>query len=120
MCVLLAFCFAATLGGVAHAQKHLFVVGAGAGSCAEYAEAYRGNPHEVDNFFLSWAQGYMSAANSLNKDVFLDLNAKRPDEMKRFLRQYCDAHPLADYKDGVQELLNTLPVVPDVAGRRPY
>jgi hypothetical protein len=31
--------------------------------------------------------------------------------MKRYLRQYCDAHPLANYKDGVRELMKTLPII---------
>ena len=39
-------------------------------------------------------------------------HAKSIDEEKRFLRRYCDAHPLGDYLDGVLDLIQTLPTVP--------
>jgi hypothetical protein len=44
------------------------------------------------------------------QETFFDLNAKTPDGMKRDLRQYCNAHPLANYMDGVLELLKSLPL----------
>ena len=109
MRVLLAVCFAIAMNAIACAQTAV-MKGAGSGSCALYAEAHRSAPDETDNFFVSWALGYMSGINSLNKDVFFDLNSMTLDEMKRSLRQYCDAHPSADYGDGVKDLLNKLPV----------
>ena len=109
MRLLLAVCFAVAMNAIACA--HAVTKGPGAGSCAAFAQASQGNPDLVDIIYLSWAQGYMSGTNSLNKDVLFDLDAKTPDEMKRYLRQYCDTHPLANYGDGVRDLLNTLPTV---------
>ena len=111
MRLLLAVCFAIAMNAVACAQEQTAAGrGAGVASCAQYAEAYRSAPDETDNFFLSWALGYMSGINFSKKEVFVDLNAKTLDEMKSYLRQYCEAHPLADYGDGVRDLLNTLSV----------
>ena len=111
MRLLLAVCFAIAMNAIAHAQQTAVMKGTGSGSCARYAEAYRSAPDETDNFFLSWALGYMSGINSSKKEVFVDLNAKTLDEMKGYLRQYCDAHPLANYGDGGRDLLNTLRTV---------
>jgi hypothetical protein len=109
MRVLLAVCFAIAMNAVACAEGLVaWGKGAGSGSCAKYAQAYRSAPDH--NFYLSWALGYMSGINSSNKDAFFDLNANTPEEMMRYLRQYCDANPLADYEIGVRHLLNTLPV----------
>jgi hypothetical protein len=111
MRVLLAAYFAIAMNAVACAEEIVaWGKGAGSGSCAKYAQAYRSAPDQTDNFYLSWTLGYMSGINSLNKDVFFDLNANTPEEMMRYLRQYCDAYPLADYEIGVRHLLNTLPV----------
>jgi hypothetical protein len=46
----------------------------------------------------------------LEKDFF-DLNALTTDQMKRFIRQYCDAHPLASYRNAVGELMKALPII---------
>ena len=47
----------------------------------------------------------------MSEEDFYDLKAMTPDEMSRHLRQYCNAHPLANYMDGVQELMRSLPSV---------
>jgi hypothetical protein len=111
MRVLLAVCFAIAMTAIACAQGQAeAMMGAGVVSCAEYAKADRIDPNYAEDFFLSWAAGYMSGINSLNKDAFFDLSAITSDEMKRYLRQYCNEHPFANYGDGVRDLLNTLPV----------
>jgi hypothetical protein len=64
--------------------------------------------------------GYISGLNvrsETHSEGIYDLNAKTPDEIKRYLRQYCDVHPLADYVDGVSELLKSLPIVPTTSPR---
>jgi hypothetical protein len=86
MRVLLAGCFAVAVGGIASAEQHFDIRGAGTTSCAKYAETYRKNPDYTDNVYYSWAQGYMSGLNSMNVEFFFDLNAKTTDEEKRFLR----------------------------------
>src|SRR5271169_6056349 len=109
MRVLVVVCFAVALGEVAHAQQHADVRGYGASSCAQYANMYRMRPDEADKMFLGWAMGYISGVNERTDDGYFDLGAKEPDEMKRFLRHYCDVHPLANYHDGVEELMKSLP-----------
>jgi hypothetical protein len=59
--------------------------------------------------------GYMSGVNIRSMGIshaFVDLNAKDREEVKSFLRHYCDAHPLATYLEGVLELMSSLPYVP--------
>jgi len=109
MRLLLVACFAVALDGTVSAQQHADTIGAS--SCAKYANMYRMRPEDADQMFLAWAQGYISGANSLTPEFFFDLNAKTPGEMRRYLRQYCNAHPLADYTDGVWELMKSLPTV---------
>jgi hypothetical protein len=106
---LLVFCFTVTLAGFADAQ--IIAKGIGAGSCAEYAQFYRADPHGSDSIFLTWAQGYLSGINEAAPDSYLDLGAKTPDDMARFLRRYCEAHPLANYMDGASELSHSLPTI---------
>jgi hypothetical protein len=77
-------------------------------------EEYRVDPEQTDRVFQAWAMGYMSGINvraEARSEGIYDLSAITPDQIKRYLRQYCDAHPLADYVDGVSELLKSLPIV---------
>jgi hypothetical protein len=115
---LIAVCVVVVLGGSANAQKqHGGARGAGVASCAEFATGYQKDPDFAEVYFLSWAFGYMSGVNAAAVDLQLgsqvfDLGSKTQDEMKRYLRRYCDEHPSANYGDGVVELVKTLPVVP--------
>ena len=110
MRVLLAVCFAIALGDLACAQEHFAVRGQGAVSCAKFAEWSRSNPDDVESIFSAWAVGYLSGVNDGSLDYFADLKAKESEELKLYLRQYCDAHPLATYRDAMIELYGTLPV----------
>jgi hypothetical protein len=115
MRVLLAVCFAIALDGVASAQEHFDARGVGVSSCAAYANMFRRGPSETDAMFSAWAMGYMSGINVRSEAAsqgFFDLNAKSLDEMTRYLRRYCDTHPLANYRDGVVELIKSLPIIP--------
>ena len=69
--------------------------------CAKYADMFRANPDEADDRSLA----YISRVNSRS----FDLNAMTPDGMKRYLRDYCIAYPLADYGDAVEALMGWLP-----------
>jgi hypothetical protein len=113
MRLLLAVCIAVALGEIANAQEHGLSRGAGAVSCAQYAKVYQMNPDLTDDLFSSWALGFMSGFNTVTGTMggkSWDLAAKTPGEMTRYLRQYCSDHPLADYADGVLELMKSLPV----------
>ena len=112
MRVLLAVCIAVALGGIASAKEHAVSRGAGAVSCAQYAKAYQMNPDQIDDLFFNWALGFMSAVNVITGTMdgtSRDLAAKTQNEMKRYFRQYCNDHPLADYATGVLELMRSLP-----------
>jgi hypothetical protein len=110
--LLAAVCFAIALDGVAGAQQHYDVRGVGVSSCAEYANIYRKGPDETDAMFSVWAMGYISGINTGFENDFFDPNAKSLDEMTRYLRRYCDIHPLANYRDGVLEFMKSLPIIP--------
>jgi hypothetical protein len=112
MRLLIAVCCVVVWGGVACAEeKHSDTLGFGFSSCAKYAELYRMRPDEIDNMYLAWAQGYISGVNSQLTTTYYDLGPIDIDEMKRFLRQFCNDHPLADYKEGVKQLMRSLPHV---------
>jgi hypothetical protein len=76
------------------------------------------NPTDIEWEFFTWAQGYASGINLGRPKSYSDLNAKTTDEMKRYLRQYCATHPLADYAEAVRKFLETLPLIED--GLSPY
>jgi hypothetical protein len=105
---LFAACCVVAWGGVACAEgKHFDTKGAGANSCAEYAKAYRSNPTQTDIMFGSWAQGYISGINAAMEDAYFGV--RNFDETLRFLRKYCNDHPLANVQDAAMELLKSLP-----------
>jgi hypothetical protein len=109
MRLLIAVCCVVAWGGVAYAEgKHFPGAGVGASSCAEYAKAYRLDPHQTDQVYGSWAQGYISGVNMGRRDLYADMGAKTSDEMDRFLRKYCNDHPLANFIDAATELWGSL------------
>jgi hypothetical protein len=86
MRLLIAVCCVVAWGGVASAkEKHADIQGAGATSCAKYAEAYRQTPDLADVVFLTWAQAYISGINVAMEDAFFGLGARNLDETLRFL-----------------------------------
>ena len=62
MRLLLAACFAVGLGEIAYAQAYV-TRGAGANTCASFANTYRVDPEQTDRVFQAWAMGYMSGIN---------------------------------------------------------
>jgi hypothetical protein len=90
------------------------IMGVGLDSCAIFAKAYQSDPTSAETLYFQWAAGFMSAW-----DVGLQEGGKRPNDLsaisfeqqKEFLRQYCNSHPLAQYVEGVVELLRTLPYI---------
>ena len=111
MRLLIAVCCVVAWGGVACAEgKHGDTLGVGLASCAEYAKTYRTNPDETDRVYLTCAFGYISGVNVMSEAAYVDLGAKTHDEMKRFLRMYCNDHPLANFGEAAGELLKSLPI----------
>jgi hypothetical protein len=54
-------------------------------------------------------RGTFSGINTGIEGVYFDLGAKTSDQMLRFLRKYCNDHPLADFRDSATELAKSLP-----------
>jgi hypothetical protein len=67
-------------------------LGAIAWLCA-FGSDYRKNPSEMENFYMTWAQGFMSGMNVISLPQYRDLAAMSLDEQKSALRTYCDQHP---------------------------
>lgn len=87
--------------------------GMGASSCGDFAKNYAAGHEGMEWTYFSWAQGFMSALNlasSSEKHKYHNLAAVTADDQMRFLRAYCDQHPLGDYVDGVFALMETIPI----------
>lgn len=91
-----------------HADDHLALSGAGAASCAKFAEMYRSNPGAAELLYFPWAQGFMSGWNAVRLKAgmeALDLGSIPIRDQQAYIRQYCDQHPLGDYYNAVLALL---------------
>ena len=92
----------------ATAQKNS-TSGAGAATCAMFANHYKTEPMIETLSYFSWAQGYMTALNMTfvaNNKETVDL--RDYDSQTRHIRQYCDQHPLKDYVDAVLDLFEAM------------
>jgi hypothetical protein len=108
--------FVVCFTSAAFAQDHYRTKGQGEVPCAKFGEHYRESPQFFEDTFFAWALGYMSAINwMMTPGSYHDINAKDTKDMKAQLRQYCNAHPLANYKEGVLELWQSLPIVKPAA-----
>jgi hypothetical protein len=97
--------------GASQAQDHATIRGVGLATCGQFAEMYRARPEDTNNIFLAWAMGFVSGMNNQSPDQFFDLADKSPDQMSRFLRGYCDKHPLVNFHDAVVVLAKDLPLL---------
>ena len=85
--------------------------GAGAGSCAAFAEAYAANPVTAEAVYFSWAQGFMTGANIAAASAshrYSDLGGVAKDQQAR-IRAFCAAHPAGPYAEAVFDLYKSLP-----------
>jgi hypothetical protein len=95
------------------AGEEIAGTGVGNHSCAQFAKFYRTDPSPTitELIFFSWAQGFMTGwnvAQSDQKDLKVNLSAMKPEEQKKYLRDYCDKHPLKNYVDGVVALIQQI------------
>ena len=105
--------------GAEPSDSELVMMGIGTRSCGEFTGAYQSDPEVVEFAFLSWAQGYMSAANDAVKNAVgrggtydnRDLNSIPIEVQKYAIRSYCDQNPLALYLDAVLDLYGRLSAV---------
>jgi hypothetical protein len=84
--------------------------GAGTQTCAVFVAHYKGSIRSLENFYFSWAQGYMSGLNvavgsEAGNHKPADLNAIAPATQLRFIRDYCERNPLKRYSTAVEALL---------------
>jgi hypothetical protein len=110
-----AFLFVLALVVTAHAEQ-FSLMGYGVQSCAKYGQAYKESPDDAELVYYAWALGFMSGLNvgtHTHRASSKNLAATTQDEQRRFLREWCEAHPLSDFGSGVVELLKTLPEVTD-------
>jgi hypothetical protein len=100
----------------AAAQDYAFM-GLGSSSCSKFAELMRMSPDRTESEYFDWAQGFMSGMNlirlsSTPRIPSKNLNSMSVDAQKRYLRNYCDQHPLSDLVKGILELYDSLPLSP--------
>jgi hypothetical protein len=95
----------------AFAEGEMALRGVGTSSCAEFANTYAKDPHNIETIYFSWAQGYWSCQNSnlLPNDQYREL-AGSTDAQKATLRSYCDKHPLAIYWEAAVAVFFSFPL----------
>jgi hypothetical protein len=98
---------ALSVGHAKEEKQGVALTGAGASTCTEFANVYRGDPTFAENLWFTWTQGFMSGMN--NKQIeesgnSVNLNSITTKEQKQLIRLYCDAHPLAPYLHAVMDL----------------
>jgi len=94
------------------AGEEIALTGVGTSSCSEVVQYYsKANPAGVELVFFSWAQGFMAGWNvglADQKDLKIDLSMMNDDDQKKYLREYCDQHPMKKYVDGVVALMGQI------------
>jgi len=92
------------------AQAEMLMIGPGATSCKVYTEEIQ-NDSSMEQVFVSWAQGYMSAINARNTTTNdeVDLSSSLPlSGQIDFLSNYCEKYPNKWFLFGVMELMSIL------------
>jgi hypothetical protein len=77
--------------------------GAGAATCAQFAQNYHADP-SIESVFFQWALGYMSAINDRTQDQdgsYVDLDALSNEQQLAQIRQFCNDNPLDYYRNAV-------------------
>lgn len=102
----------ATLVDNVGADESIVITGLGAASCAQFSQLYSMNPHTTENIYLDWSRGFMSGLNAARwpSGPYRDLRAKTPEQLNVHARQYCEAHPLANYMQAVMDFFMSLPL----------
>lgn len=90
------------------------VVGHGTNSCTDYSEG-RVMALQVENSYYDWAQGYMSALNTLavaQKTPTRNITRISDDNQKKALAAYCSAHPADSFVVAVTKVYFNVPETP--------
>jgi hypothetical protein len=107
------------LAAPAAADPH-FLQGAGTNTCGKFGADYQKSPDVLEDVYFTWAQGFMSATNAHLVSVetssqMRDLNGWPHERQVRYIRDYCDKHPLQMYVEAVRELFWSLPGIPQTS-----
>ena len=98
----IAICLCSTT----RADNAFIITGPGLATCDRFREE-TAKDSQVEKFFFSWGQGWMSAANlmlSVNKSSTTDLAAMSIDEQMLHIRAYCQENPFKYYQSAVIDL----------------
>jgi hypothetical protein len=90
--------------------------GFGLHSCAKFGKDFQEDPAQVEIMYFTWAAGFLTGVNATSKatnNARRNLDAISPAEQRQFMRRYCASHPLNNYADGVFELLEAFPYLPE-------
>lgn len=90
------------------------VVGHGVNSCTDYSEG-RLIALQVENSYYDWAQGYMSALNTMaaaQKTPTRNITRVTDDNQKKALAAYCSAHPTDTFVVAVTKVYFNIPETP--------
>jgi len=76
------------------------------GSCEEYLNArFEGKT----TFFKGWLSGWISAHDRLMPDTYsLVIDDEQLNGPLKFMAEWCNIHPLADFVDGAGQLIDEL------------
>jgi hypothetical protein len=104
----------ATATASACSAETAMMTGAGTSTCGQFASRYAQNPESTEQFYFSWAQGFMTSMNicraSGSSPAYRDLSSPVELQMSH-IRIYCDAHPLALYSQAIIDLFGSFPLM---------
>ena len=88
---------------VCAAENKSGIVGAGVSSCGKFLVVAKDHA-EIQNFFVAWTQGYLSALNvyHLSRGTTTDLS--NAEGQKLWINNFCEAYPLEKYVVAVTAL----------------
>jgi len=100
------------LSSKAEAEEAFFITGPGVTTCGRFNEEYA-KDWEIEMFFFSWGQGWMSSANlalsvTAGRPSATDLGATSMTEQMRYVRAYCDENPLKFYESAIIDLYDSM------------
>lgn len=107
----------ATVATAAQRTTSFNAAGFGINTCSRFAHDYERSASKELQYF-TWAQGFMSGVNLANQSVqqtqggiirYRDLSTQSLKNQTAYIRSYCAAHPLSEYKDAVIDLFGTMP-----------
>lgn len=109
---LVAAMILACLCSTAKAEDAFSIAGPGLATCGQFGEE-SAKDVQIEAFFFSWGQGWMSAANLLlsataGKSSTTDLAVISVEEQMLHIRAYCEENPFKYYEAAVIDLYDSM------------